>query len=144
MHGFALVIYIYIYIYILDWTCRYTSAGMFISSSVQQQKRGTAVTVTIQLQFHLGVTLLSGQKASWPQGVCCKMICRRLITFSRVDHLKPLRKIIHRYMRVMWSSLEKQRDLTYFLPYSFSSRLLPPPPLVFRFFCLAVLAKKGV
>ena len=53
MHGYALV---YIYIYILDWTCRYTSAGMFISSEVEQQKRGTAVTVTLQLQSHLGVT----------------------------------------------------------------------------------------
>ena len=58
---------------------------MFISSSVQQQKRGTAVTVTIQLQFHLGVTLLSGLRASWPQGVFCKVTCRILLTFSRVE-----------------------------------------------------------
>ena len=79
-------IHIYIYkIYTLDWTCRYTSAAKFISSKAEQQKRGTSVTVTIQLQIHLGVTYGSfrmGRSARLPfadyymhprDGVCPKM-----------------------------------------------------------------------
>ena len=39
--------------------------------------------MTLQVLFHLGVTLLSGLRVSWPQAVFCKATCRIVLNFSR-------------------------------------------------------------